>query len=1029
MEHIKGCLHPEDRPRFVEDLIRLTETGASQEVSYRLMREDGEIRHVRTLATAETDGDGKPHRLLGMMQDISETIRAEQAYMEAQLKLQQTEERWQFALQNNGLGVWDWDILSGFVLYTDRLQEMLGYEPGEWPQHVDSWAGRVHPEDLPLVMSEMNCCLAGEKPDYICEHRLRCKDGGWLWVQDVGRIVSFTHEGKPQRMIGTQMDIHIRKQAELLNRKRITLMNSIRSAQEQFIATSNPAPVFAEMLEVILNYTESSFGFIGEVLHDEDGNPYIHCYAASGITPIGSSEDSYESATRNGFECRDLKSLSTNALVTGLPFIANETSNDPRPSGLPPGHPPIACFLGLPIFNGLEMVGIVGVANSSAGYQRYVVGELDPFSAAASSMIIARREIERQIKIEEELRNARDRAEAASHAKSEFLAVISHEIRTPMNGVIGMADLLCDTDLNSSQSEMVEAIMHSGHALVSIIDDILDFAKIEAGKIVLRKHSVKLDSLLEGVADLLAHQAAGKGLELVIIIDPTLPDIIEGDAGRLRQILLNLVGNAVKFTEQGGVVIRVSRLGRQIVFNVEDTGIGIGIENKYRLFMPFSQLDASDSRRFGGTGLGLAICKKLVDLQNGEIGVESEIGRGSRFWFSLFCSASDEIPNTKWSSGSRPLIIWVADESEQVRNSICSALETSTITLTEVPSIARLQTNLRGNNHSFDILFIDGSWLTKALLDTLEEWRNQGTSNERKIILTRRASEGIQVPNEWCLLSRPLHRSAIRDSLKPQRPANVTSAPEQGINEHLGLKVLVAEDNQVNARLASLLLRKMGCEADIAGNGKEAIRLHQQHAYDVILMDCQMPVMDGYEAARRIRALEATSPVATPPCGIIAMTASAFPGDRVRCLEAGMDDYLAKPFNSSSLHLRLSRFVHEKPSLQEQASNEAVHSARSQLEKQIGKDATSELIDIWLNETPQRLEIIRQAVEEGRNEAAQKAAHALRGGCSIFGLTGIQDCCRVIEDEVRQSKPLTKTHVEKLIREIEKGMKSLSAEA
>ena len=1029
MEHIRRCLHPEDRPRFVEDLIRLTETGVSQERSYRLMREDGEIRHVRTLATVENDCDGKPRRLFGMMQDISETILAEQAYMEAQLSLKQTEERWQFALQNNGLGVWDWNILSGCVLYTDRLQEMLGYEPGEWPQHVDSWAGRVHPDDLSLVMSEMNCCLAGEKTDYICEHRLRCKDGGWLWVQDVGRIVSFTQEGKPQRMIGTQMDIHIRKQAELLNRKRITLMNSMRSAQEQFIATNNPGPVFSEMLKVILNYTESSFGFIGEVLHAEDGNPYINCYSTSGITPIDSSKDSLQSATPIGFQSRDLKSLSTAAMVTGLPFIANEMSNDPRPSGLPPGHPSIACFLGLPIFSGLEMVGIVCVANSPAGYQRDVVGELDPFSAAASSMIIARREIERQAKLEEELRNARDLAEGASRAKSEFLAVISHEIRTPMNGVIGMADLLRDTDLNSSQSEMVEAIMHSGHALVSIIDDILDIAKIEAGKIVLRNHSVKLDDLIDGVADLLAHEAADKELELVIIIDPKLPDIITGDTGRLRQVLLNLVGNAVKFTEQGSVVIRVSGLDRQILFSVEDTGIGIGIEDQNRLFLPFTQVDASASRRFGGTGLGLAICKKLVNLQNGEIGMESELGRGSRFWFSLFCSASDEIPNTKWSPVSRPLIIWVADESEHVRNSICSALETSTITLMEVPSIARLQTNLRENHHSFDILFIDGSWLTKSLLDTLEKWRNQGTSNERKIILTRRASEGIQVPAEWRLLSRPLHRSAIRYSLKPQLPAYVTSAPEQGINEHLGLKVLVAEDNRVNARLAVLLLRKMGCETDIAVNGKEAIRLHQQHAYDVILMDCQMPVIDGYEAACRIRALEATSPVATPPCGIIAMTANAFPGDRTRCLEAGMDDYLAKPFNSSSLHLILSRFVHKKPSLHEQASNEAVHSARSQLEKQIGKDATRELIGIWLVETPQRLEMIRQSLKEGRNEDARKAAHALRGGCSIFGLTGIHDCCREIEDKVRQSEPLTKTHVDKLIREIEEGMKRLSAGA
>jgi PAS domain S-box-containing protein len=1018
MEFCRRSIHPEDIDAVMQYIDSVAKTGKTMTMTYRIFRPDGELRHLRSSAEVSLDGSGKAREVLGTALDITELV-------EVQRTLQQTEERWHLALQNNGLGVWDWNITSGYVLYTDRLQQMLGYDAGEWPQHVDSWASRVHPDDLPSVMDKMDKCLSGETPDYICEHRLRCKDGSWKWVHDVGRIVDFTKDGRPQRMIGTQMDINIRKHSEEATKRRAELLNGIRAAQEHFISATNMARVFAEMLDVVVRHTHSTFGFIAEVLKDEQGAPYLRSYSITDIAWNDEIRKDIETMSPNGLEFRNLKTLFGAALLSRELVIANDAANDPRSGGLPPGHPAIHTFLGLPVYNGLEMVGLIGLANRPDGYDKDELRELDPFLAAVNNMIVARREAERRSQIEEELRAARDKAEAASRAKSDFLTMISHEIRTPMNGVIGMSGLLRETDLDHSQSEMIDAIAHSGHALVTIIDDILDFAKIEAGKIALRKHSVELDALVDGVADILAYQAEAKGLELVTIIDPELPASIEGDAGRLRQILLNLAGNAVKFTEQGSVVIRVIRLGDRIEFSVQDTGIGIRREDRDRLFMPFSQVDASDSRRFGGTGLGLAICKKLIALQNGEIGVESEPGTGSRFWFRIPFSIGSVMQIESWPPRSRSSAIWVADESENIRESMLSALESPEINLKQITSVAKLRADLCKKCPPPDVLFIDGSWLNNTLVRSLDKWRKQASSNEPRIILTRAASEGIRVPDGWSQLSRPLQRNAIRKSLQQLQLKCVTANQDRDVNQHLGLKVLVAEDNQLNARLAVLLLQKMGCSSDIAVNGKQAIQMHQKHVYDAILMDCQMPVMDGYEAARRIREIETQSGTAEPACRIIAMTASALPGDRVRCLEAGMDDYLAKPFDASSLHSILSRFAKEKPQTEEQAGHEAARSAKSHLENQIGTEATKELIDIWLRETPQRVETIRQAVREGRNQIAKKAAHALRGSCSIFGLAGIVECCKIIEDEALLSKTVSKTIVDKLTREVAQGSKSL----
>ena len=301
----------------------------------------------------------------------------------------------------------------------------------------------------------------------------------------------------------------------------------------------------------------------------------------------------------------------------------------------------------------------------------------------------------------------------------------------------------------------------------------------------------------------------------------------------------------------------------------------------------------------------------LVDLTNDEIEGATKPGIGSRFWLRIPFLISSVMQTADSQPRSCSIALWVADDSENVRESILSAMQSPEITLRQITSVAELQADLRKKGPPPNVLIIDGSWLNTTLVRALDKWRKQVSSNVPRIIVTRAAPEGIRIPDDWNQLSRPLQQNAIRKSLQQLRD----------FSRHLGLRVLVAENNQVNARLAVLLLQKMGCDTDIAANGKQAIQMHQEHAYDTILMDCQMPVMDGYEAAHQIRELEIQSGAAQSTCKIIAMTASAMPGDRMRCLEAGMDDYLAKPFDVSSLHEILSRFAQEKHRAEEQPNH------------------------------------------------------------------------------------------------------------
>jgi len=781
--------------------------------------------------------------------------------------LDQSRARLSVALDGASEALWDCDLKTKQTYYSERWSAMLGFSPEEIGNTRDVWDGLVHPDDYDKTLQSLQNHLEGRTEGYQAEFRMRTKDGGYRWVQARGKVVEWAADGSPARIAGTHLDITERKESErALARQHYILESLIESVPDH----------------IYFKDRDSRFIRVNRAM--------VRLFGANDPSElIGKGDADFFTAEHAGQALADEKDL-----LDGRQFVISKEERETWPDG----RESWVQTTKLPLRdNAGRIIGTFGIS----------------------------RDITERKRMEQDLRAAKEAAEAGSRAKSEFLANMSHEIRTPMNGIIGMTELALETDLTEEQRDYLKTVRSSGESLLTIINDILDFSKIEAGRLALDSAEFDLDDLLQETVRGVALSAHQKGLELLYENRVVLPALVEGDSGRIRQVVINLLANAVKFTSSGEVALRVSEVSsdqkrRVLQFTISDTGIGVAPEWRERIFEAFVQADASSKRSYGGTGLGLAICSRLVALMGGRIWLESRIGAGSAFHFTVNVGISDTQRNAVLSAEPEALhglSVLIVDDNATNRRILQETLTAWRMKPVLAESGPKALETLHSYAHAgdrFDLVLLDAQMPEMDGFTLARHIREDLTLVGPRIMMV--SSIDVKVIgsdlSEFGLahyVVKPVTRSNLLKALLKVMGGGTPEAIQRSRAMEAGpraqLHILVAEDNPVNQRVAQLLLKKLGHSVVLTANGAEALDAVARESFDLIFMDVQMPVLNGYEATREIRKRERVNGLHTP---IIALTAHAVKGDREICLDAGMDDYLSKPIQARDLHEVVTRW-------------------------------------------------------------------------------------------------------------------------
>ena len=914
-----------------------------------LKRQDGATTWISINNEPIRDNSGVVRAVVSSFVDVTEQRWAENA-------LREVSQRMHLAAAIAKIGIWDWDLASNRILADARMFEIYGLAPssdGCFPFEI--WREVVVPEDLPTQMAHLSQTLDAGGRSWR-QFRIRRKNDGAIRYIESEDLVQTDEKGKAVRIVGVNRDITDTVQAET------ALLES--EARTRLFAEHAPASVAMfdrEMRYLVVSkqwmtdYNLGESSIIGRSHYDlfptmPERWKEIHRRCLGGAVETCLSD----SFTR------------TDGSVQWLQW-------DVRPWLTPDG--------------------------------------------AIGGIVMFTLDITRRCELESRLEKARDDALAASRLKSEFLATMSHEIRTPMNGVVGMASLLLQTPLEGQQRDMAQALVNSAERLLVIINDILDFSKIEAGKLRIEPMAINLRDVIEETAALMAAPAHKKQLRFTCDIDPALATGFSGDSGRIQQVLANLLGNAVKFTHQGEIALSTQVLNAteaEVTFrlSITDTGIGIPATAKEWLFQPFMQADGSTTRRFGGTGLGLAICSQLVALMGGRIGFESTVGIGSTFWIEL-CLPRISLPTIVVSDKIPPEARVLVVDSHGVNRQVLVRQLTQLRVRSEAAASAAEALDLlvreAGGPHPFSIALLDwsmplmnGSELAGAIRS------NPAIASTRLIILSSTSDiidPGVAARLKFhAVLATPVRDVQLQRCLLSAYGRRATPTPfssRQALAGR-GLKLLLAEDNETNQLVARLMLEQLGHSIEIAENGQAVLEWLATEPFDAVLMDCQMPGMDGYEATRRIRAGKVHG--ANPSIPIIALTAYAMPADRSRVLEAGMDDYVSKPLSKNSLHAALARCglgevgakcTVDVPARPAEPEVSLIFDLKQReklraISRPDGSTVWDKALSVFLKEMPDRLEALAAHAKNQQTDSLSAVAHTIAGSAASIGAPSLR---------------------------------------